>query len=208
MPIEAAAEMNLPHEEAVARVQASAEYRAAFAAAYGDEGVSIATIGKALAAFQRTIVSSKAPFDRWIAGDEDAISEQAQRGFILFNTRARCSTCHSGWRFTDDGFHDIGVGESDEGRAAVAPGIEQLRFAFRTPTLRNIDRRGPYMHDGSLRTLEEVIDFYNDPPTHRPSLSPDLVPLELSEANRADLVAYLRTLTSDDRRESAPDGQR
>jgi len=205
MPIAAAGEMNLPHAEAVARIAAVPVYRQAFADAYEGEGVTIATIGKALAAFERTLVSAEAPFDRWIEGDDRAISDEARRGFVLFNTRARCSTCHSGWRFTDDGFHDIGVGQDDEGRASVAPGIEQLRFAFKTPTLRNIDRRAPYMHDGSLRALEDVIVFYNEPPTRRPSLSPDLVPLELGDRDRADLIAFLRTLTSNDSFPSGPE---
>lgn len=203
-PIAAPGEMNLPHDQAVARIAAIGGYRHAFAAAYSDEGVTIDTIGKALAAFERSIVSARAPFDRWVEGERDAISPAAHRGFAIFNTTGRCATCHSGWRFTDDGFHDIGVSASDEGRAAVFPGIEELRFAFKTPTLRNIDRRGPYMHDGSLRTLEEVIAFYNTPPTQRASLSPDFVPLHLSQADRDDLLAYLHTLTSDDPVERAP----
>jgi cytochrome c peroxidase len=204
MPIEAPAEMNLPHAEASARIGAVPGYRQAFAQAYGGEGVTINTIGKAIAAFERTLVSSQAPFDRWIAGDGRAISEEAQRGFILFNTSAGCSTCHSGWRFTDDGFHDIGVGRGDEGRAAVMPGIEQLRFAFKTPTLRNVDQRGPYMHDGSLRTIEDVIDFYATRPVDRPSLSPDLRSIELGARDRADIVAFLRTLTSEDAAHNPP----
>jgi cytochrome c peroxidase len=205
MPIEAPGEMNLPHAQAAARIGAVPGYREAFALAYSGEGVTISTIGKAIAAFERTLVSGQAPFDRWIAGDERAISPQARRGFILFNTSARCSTCHSGWRFTDDGFHDIGVGADDEGRAAIAPGIEQLRFAFKTPTLRNIDRRGPYMHNGSLQSLEAVVAFYNMPPaTNRPSLSPDLTPLHLSASEQGDLVAFLRALTSEDATEHAP----
>lgn len=203
-PIAAPGEMNLPHDQAVERIAAISGYRRAFAEAYGDEGVTIDTIGKALAAFERSIVSGRAPFDRWVAGERNAISPSAERGFAIFNTTGRCATCHTGWRFTDDGFHDIGVGADDEGRAAVAPGIDQLRFAFKTPTLRNIDRRGPYMHDGSLRTLEDVIAFYNEPPVQRPSLSPDLVPLHLSQADRDDLLAFLRTLTSEDRVEHPP----
>jgi cytochrome c peroxidase len=204
MPIEAPGEMNLPHTQAVARIAAIPSYRRAFAESYGDEGVTINTIGKAIATFERTLVSGEAPFDRWIAGDERAISEEAQRGFILFNGRAACSTCHSGWRFTDDGFHDIGVGRDDEGRAGVAPGIEQLRFAFKTPTLRNVDQRAPYMHDGSSRTLEEVIDFYATLPVDRPSRSPDLAHIDLSPQDRADLIAFLRTLTSEDAPQPAP----
>jgi cytochrome c peroxidase len=198
IPIEAPGEMNLPHAQAIARIAAVPGYREAFAQSYGGEGVTINTIGKAIAAFERTLVSGQAPFDRWIAGDERAISEEAQRGFILFNTSAGCSTCHAGWRFTDDGFHDIGVGRDDEGRAGVMPGIEQLRFAFKTPTLRNVDQRAPYMHDGSLRTVEDVIDFYAARPVDRPSLSPDLRRIELSAQDRADLVAFLHTLTSED----------
>jgi len=205
MPIAAPGEMNLPHAQAVARISAIRSYREAFAQSYDGEGVTIETIGKAIAAFERTIVSDQAPFDLWIEGDDRAISPQAQRGFILFNTSAGCSTCHSGWRFTDDGFHDIGVGRDDEGRAGVMPGIEELRFAFKTPTLRNIDQRGPYMHDGSLRTIEDVIDFYAARPVDRPSLSPDLRRIELSAQERADLAAYLRTLTSEDAPHHRPD---
>jgi cytochrome c peroxidase len=204
MPIEAPGEMNLPHAQAIARIAAIPSYREAFAQSYGGEGVTINTIGKAIAAFERTLVSGQAPFDRWIAGDGRAISEEAQRGFILFNTSAGCSTCHAGWRFTDDGFHDIGVGRDDEGRAGVMPGIEQLRFAFKTPTLRNIDQRAPYMHDGSLRTIEDVIDFYAARPVDRPSLSPDLRRIELSAQDRAELVAFLRTLTSEDAAQHSP----
>jgi cytochrome c peroxidase len=204
MPIEAPGEMNLPHAEAAARIAAISSYRRAFAESYGSEGVTISTIGKAIAAFERTLVSGQAPFDRWIAGDDRAISRQAQRGFTLFNTRAGCSTCHVGWRFTDDGFHDIGVGRDDEGRAGVAPGVEQLRFAFKTPTLRNVDQRAPYMHDGSSRTLEDVVDFYAALPVDRPSRSPDLSRIELSAQDRADLVAFLRTLTSKDAPQPQP----
>ena len=205
MPIQAPGEMNLPHVQAIARIAAVPSYRQAFAQSYGAEGVTINTIGNAIAAFERTLVSSQAPFDRWIAGDERAISQQAQRGFILFNTRARCSTCHSGWRFTDDGFHDIGVNGDDEGRAAIAPGIEQLRFAFKTPTLRNIDRRGPYMHNGSLQSLEAVVAFYNTPVARgRPSLSPDLAALRLSAREQGELIAFLRTLTSEDAAQHSP----
>jgi cytochrome c peroxidase len=205
MPIEAPGEMNLPHAQAVARIAANPRYRQAFAQSYSGEGVTIETIGKAIAVFERTLVSGQAPFDHWIDGDERAISRQAQRGFILFNTRARCSTCHSGWRLTDDGFHDIGVSGDDEGRAAIAPGIEQLRFAFKTPTLRNIDQRGPYMHNGSLRSLEAVVAFYNTPPASpRPSLSPDLAPLQLSAREQGELIAFLRTLTSKDAAQHPP----
>jgi cytochrome c peroxidase len=201
-PISSTREMNLPHSVAVARVTAIAGYREAFARTYG--AVTITNIGKALAAFERTITSGEAPFDRWIAGDANAISASARRGFVLFNTTARCNVCHSSWRFTDDGFHDVGVGAVDEGRAAIAPGIEELRYAFKTPTLRNIDQRAPYMHDGSLPSLEAVMAFYNAAPTQRPSLSPDMAPLHLSRRETGDIIAFLQTLTSDDDAATAP----
>lgn len=203
-PIESPAEMNMSHGDAVARVAAISGYRSAFAKAFPGEGVTIDTIAKAIATYERTVVSAEAPFDRWIAGDETAISSEAKRGFVLFNTKANCAVCHSGWRFTDDGFHDIGVPGSDEGRAKIAPGIEQLRFAFKTPTLRNVTERAPYLHDGSAATLEAVVDLYDAPTVDRPSRSSEVRRLGLTPAEKADLVAFLKTLTSEDPAPSVP----
>jgi cytochrome c peroxidase len=204
MPIASAAEMNMPHDHAVARVRGIEGYRDAFAQAYPGEAITIGAVGKALAAYERTLVSAEAPFDRWIRGEARAISPEARRGFVLFNTTARCAVCHSGWRFTDDGFHDIGVATTDEGRATIAPGIEQLRFAFKTPSLRNIDQRAPYMHNGSLPTLDAVVDFYDAAAERRPSVAEEVAPLGLTTEERSDLVAFLRTLTSNDPPQAAP----
>ncbi|HEY8152499.1 MAG TPA: cytochrome c peroxidase, partial [Myxococcota bacterium] len=140
-PIASPDEMNLPLEALVPKLRAIPEYAPRFEEAYPGEGISTDTISKAIASFERTVVSGRAPFDAWLEGDEDAISEAAKRGFVLFNEKARCSTCHGGWRFTDDSFHDIGVGGEDRGRGAVLADIEVLQFAFKTPTLRNVDRR-------------------------------------------------------------------
>ena len=204
-PIASPAEMNMPHDQAVARVRSISGYRTAFETAYRGEGVNIDTIGKALASYERTIVSAEAPFDNWILGRPEAISVSAQRGFALFNGKARCSVCHSGWRFTDDGFHDIGVGEGDLGRAGVKKNaIIQLQNAFKTPTLRNIDQRAPYMHDGSLPSLMAVVDFYDRADKRRDSISPEITPLGLTEEEKRDLVAFMRTLTSQDAPQPVP----
>lgn len=197
-PIQAAAEMNLPLDSAVARLALLAEYRHRFEAAYPGEGITAKTIGKALAAFERTVVSGMAPFDRWVAGDSFAISREARAGFDLFTGKANCVKCHSGWRFTDDSFHDIGVAGADSGRAAILP-LETMRFAFKTPTLRDVDRRAPYMHAGSEPTLEDVVDLYDrGGRVRRPSLSDEIKPLHLTPTERRAIVAFLKTLTSSD----------
>jgi cytochrome c peroxidase len=204
-PISAPGEMNLPLEELTARVRGIAEYAPMFEAAYPGEPIAPDTIARAIASFERTIVSEQAPFDRWIEGDEAAISEPAKRGFALFNGKAQCSSCHAGWRFTDDAFHDIGVPGDDRGRGKHLPSIEVVQFAFKTPTLRNVDRRWPYMHDGSEPTLESVIELYDQGGRERrPSLSREIRPLGLSAGEKAELVAFLGTLTSVDARVDVP----
>ncbi|MCE3288446.1 MAG: putative di-heme cytochrome c peroxidase [Caulobacter sp.] len=203
-PLASSAEMNMPHADVVKAVAGIPGYRKAFAAAYPGEPIDIDTIAKAIATYERTVVSADAPFDRWARGDAGAISESAQRGFVLFNTTAKCSTCHSGWRFTDDGFHDIGLAGDDMGRGKIMPGLTILERAFKTPTLRNIAERAPYMHDGSQATLEAVVDHYDKGFVQRASLSDSIKPLNLSAQDRADLVAFMRTLSSQDAPVSLP----
>ena len=196
-PLQAEAEMNMPLADVAATVKAMPGYRAAFAAAYPGEAITIDTIAKSIANFERTLVSGEAPFDRWVKGDQHAISEKAKRGFVLFNGKARCAVCHQGWRFTDDGFHDIGVKSDDKGRGRLVPDVQPLNYAFKTPSLRNIALRPPYMHDGSEKSLPEVVDFYVDRFIARPSLSTDMKKLTLTKSERDELVAFLETLTSD-----------
>ena len=196
-PITSAAEMNLSAEELVARLEAMPGYRPLFDAAYPNEGITPDTIGKALATFERSVVSGPAPFDRWVAGDASAVSADAKRGFALFEGKARCATCHSSWRFTDDSFHDIGVLGDDRGRGKIVEGIPILEHAFKTPGLRDIARRAPYMHDGSEATLAGVVDLYaSGGRAKRPSLSHEIEPIALDASERRDLVAFLETLTS------------
>lgn len=202
-PIQAGGEMAQDMDQLIDELKAVPGYVERFDDVFPGEGVTPENIGKAIATYERTIVSAQAPFDAWVDGDEDAISGAAKRGFELFNTKAKCVACHEGWNFTDWGFHDIGLGDRDEGRFEILD-IEALKHSFKTPGLRNIVERAPYMHDGSIRTLEEVIDHYNDGFSTRPSLSPEMVKLNLTDDEKSDLVAFLKTLSSDDPAVSLP----
>src|SRR5262249_27613593 len=180
------------------------EYRTLFQRAYPGEPISAKTVARAIATFERTVISGKAPFDEWVSGREAAISESAKHGFDLFNTKAACEKCHSGWNFTDNGFHDIGVPGTDRGRGAKLP-LEAMQFAFKTPTLRNTAQRSPYMHDGSEPTREAVIELYNlGGREKRPSLASELKPLSLTAGEKADLIEFLKSLTSKDKPTEIP----
>jgi cytochrome c peroxidase len=198
--------------------------------------VTIENIAKAIAAFERTLLSGNSPFDRFIAGDPAAISEAAKRGWALFQGKARCITCHefnaSSPFFTDFKYHNIGIGmkamrnfeslvrqiqhmaqenrltKEALDRLALSEGFSELgRFlvtrqpkdlgAFKTPPLRDIELTAPYMHDGSLKTLREVIDFYDQGGEPNPNLDGGIVKLNLTEQEKADLEEFLKTLTSD-----------
>ena len=203
-PVTSAAEMNLKLDDLVVRLSAVPAYVAMFERGYPGQGITGVTIGKAIAAYERTIVSGRSSFDRWVAGDPRAISEEAKQGFVLFNTSGRCSQCHAGWRFTDDGFQDIGLPGEDVGRGKYVD-LPEVQHTFKTPTLRNVDRRAPYMHDGSVATLEQVIDLYDQGgQAQRPSLSAEMHALNLKPEEKRALIAFLRTLTSDDRPTTIP----
>ena len=197
-PLTSAKEMNMPADVAIGRIQSLPGYVAAFERAFPGRGISLDTFAAAVASYERTVNSGSAPFDKWVEGDEQAVSAAAKRGFVLFNGKANCASCHSGWRMSDDGFHDIGLPGTDMGRAAIAPGIVQLEHAFKTPTLRNINQRAPYMHDGSMPTLAAVIDHYDHGFEHRDSLDSQVHPLGLTSDEKSDLLAFLDTLTSVD----------
>ncbi len=199
-PIKNPIEMDLPLTEAVSRVAADPEYAASFREAF-DAGPSQETIAKALAGYVRTIVSGGSPYDRYVAGDANALTAQQKRGLELFRGKAACAVCHLGPNLTDEEFHNTGVGwkdgkPADLGRAEVT-GHPADRGAFKTPTLREAALSGPYMHDGSLATLEDVIKFYNDGGEPNPYLDPDMQRLDLTEAEIADLAAFLRALNGE-----------
>ena len=203
-PLSAPAEMNMPLDRAVEILRANRGYRAGFAAAFPGEPITIDTMVKAIATYQRTVISGVAPFDRWVNGEAGALPEAAKRGFVTFETKAGCAACHSGWRFTDDGFHDTGLPGDDMGRAKIMPGLPILEHAFKTPTLRNVADRAPYMHDGSLPTLEAVINHYDHGYIDRPSLSPEVRRPKLTAQEKADLVAFMQSLSSHDRNVTLP----
>ena len=202
-PIESAVEMNLPIGEAVKRLKQVPQYRTWFAQAFGNEGITADNIAKAIATYERTVVSGEAPFDRWVSGDESAINVSAKRGFNLFVGKAKCADCHSGWNFTDQEFHDIGLAGEDEGRGKLT-GKAQEKFAFKTPSLRNIGQRAPYMHDGRFENLSAVIAHYVPGGVKRASLSEKMQPVALNAAEIADLEQFMLTLTGDDSAVSLP----
>ncbi|WP_297812551.1 tryptophan tryptophylquinone biosynthesis enzyme MauG [uncultured Methylophaga sp.] len=195
LPITTPHEMNYNMKQLVERLGEIKGYQPLFEAAYGDAEINTQRIAMALATFQRTLVSNISSFDRWVEGDEQAISTSAQRGFELFNGKAQCAACHKSWRFTDDSFHDIGLDSPDLGRGKAIPvEVTIMQHAFKTPTLRDLPENGPYMHDGSMTDLEAVIKHYEDGGIERPSLSKEMKPFELTEQQRADLIAFLKTL--------------
>jgi cytochrome c peroxidase len=201
-PIESPDEMAQPLISVVTRLAADAAMARAFAAAFPETPqVNALNLAKALATYERTFVSPTTRFDRWIAGDPQALTAGEVAGFRLFTGKAGCVKCHSGFAFTDYAFQDIGLPSEDRGRGAVLR-LAVAEHAFKTPGLREIGRSAPYMHDGSLATLADVIRHYERGVVERPTLSKDLTrKLMLTQAERADLIAFLGTLTS----ENAPE---
>lgn len=175
------------------------EYQAAFKKVFGTE-LNPDGVAKAIAAYERTILSGNAPYDRFRAGESAALSAAARRGLTLFEGKGRCGPCHVGFNFTDESYYNLGVGmdrpNPDLGRHTVTK-REEHKGAFKTPTLRDVARRPPYMHDGSLRSLAEVIALYNRGGTPNPWLSGEMRPLGLTAEEQADLVAFLEALTGE-----------
>lgn len=202
-PVESPVEMNVALETVVERLSQVAGYRNWFEQVFPGKGIHEQGILQAIATYERTIVSGTAPFDLWVAGDESAISEAAKRGFKLFNGNAGCSACHSGWNFTDNKYHDIGLPTEDAGRQKIS-GNTQDKHAFKTPGLRNIRQRAPYMHNGSLQNLEQVILHYVSGGIPRNSLSPEMKPVPLNQQQVNDLVAFMDSLTGADQPVSLP----
>jgi len=196
-PITSPTMMNLPEKDLIARLQSKPAYVELFGKAFNGEGVTRRNIELALATFERSIVSTEAPFDRWVKGDEEAISAQAKHGFAIFNGKGHCAECHSGWSFTDGSYHDIGTSKDNIGRGRYFPTSIKLQYAFKTPTLRDVALTAPYMHDGSLASLEDVIELYDRGGIDRPSRAEPIKPLHLSQNEKADLIAFLQTLNGD-----------
>jgi len=198
-PMKAPDEMNSDFPTVIARLGSMPAYKAMFGKAYPGEAIGEETIAKALAAFERTVISRNAPFDRWLAGDTRALTPEQHRGFKVFTDPAKgnCSSCHSGPNFTDNGFHNIGIksaGAPDLGRFNIRK-VASMKGAFKTPTLRDIELTAPYFRDGSAATLREVVEHYARGGDDRSNLSADMKQLTLSEQEKSDLVAFMRSLT-------------
>ena len=208
-PIQNPLEMNQPHEAMVAKIGKLAEYKAAFDNAFGHGPITVDKVEKAIASFERTLLSGNSPFDRYeYGGDKTAMSESAIRGLAIFRDKQKgnCVVCHTiedhYALFTDGKFHNIGEGLDpngelkDLGRYEVTK-VDADRGAFRTPTLRDIAKTGPYMHDGHVKTLKDVVDFYVGGGTSNPYLDKEIKELKLNGTERADLVAFLEALSGD-----------
>ncbi len=206
-PIANPLEMNQTHDACVAKLNTEAAYRRDFDAAFGPGPVTLRKVEMAVASFERTLISGNSPFDRYqFGGDKSALSASAIRGLAIFQDKQRgnCATCHIIEEhyalFTDGKFHNLGAGMNAEGELTDLGRYEQTkvesdRGAFRTPTLRNIAKTGPYMHDGSKKTLAEVVDFYKGGGSSNPQLDKEIKELKLTGQEKADLVAFLEALT-------------
>ena len=201
-PMESMVEMAMNLNRLFAWLKSDADYAAAFAAAYPGEAIDDKTVSKAIASFERTVISNNSPFDRWLRGDANAMSASQIRGFRLFTdeNKVNCAVCHQAPNFTDNGFHNLGLPsygapEPDVGRYAIKP-IAVLKGAFKTPTLREVARTAPYFHDGSAKSLMEVVEHYNKGGVVRKDISPEMRELGLSQQEMQDIVAFMQALTS------------
>jgi cytochrome c peroxidase len=199
-PIQNPIEMGETHQNVVRKLKKIKGYQLQFRAIFGTDP-SLQGIAEAIAAFERTVISTNSAFDRYMRGDTKAMDAGAVRGMTLFKGKARCILCHNGPNFTDNQFHNLGVPQvgpmkEDLGRYYVTQ-VEKDRGAFKTPTLRSISETAPYMHDGAFKTLGEVIDFFNNGGGPNRNLSPLIKAVQLTAEQKKDLIAFLKALTGE-----------
>ncbi len=198
-PIEAEVEMNMPLDELVKKLKNIKGYQKLFLEAFGQQGITKETIAKAIASFERTILSSETPFDKWIKGDDDAISSDAKDGFGVFIHKGRCGSCHDGFNFTNESFNNVGLGDkNDLGVYEISKNKSRIWYgAFKTPTLRDIEKSFPYFHDGSVKTLEEAVTICGNGGRKPVKIrSPFFRDRELNTQEVQNVVFFLKTLTS------------
>lgn len=208
-PIANPLEMNQPHDVSVSKLSADPVYKAMFKKTFGSGDATIGRVEKALASFERTVLSGNSAFDRYqYGGDKGALTPAQIRGLQVFvdTHRGNCAACHSigpkNALFTDGKFHNTGEGVGDEGAFSDVGRYHQTEVktdtgAFKTPTLRNIANTAPYMHDGSLKTLKEVVDFYAGGGNSNPYLDTEMRSIALTGQDRVDLVEFLKSLTGE-----------
>lgn len=191
-------EMGNTHPVVVETLNKIPGYRAKFKAAFGSEEVTLDNVAKAIATFERTVLSGNSPYDKYKLGNKAAMNASQIRGMDVFFNKAKCDQCHEGASFTLNSFHNLGVGQDKAdphpGRFAVTKNPADFG-AFKTPTLREIEHTFPYMHDGSLKTLEEVVDFYDKGGIPNKNLDERMKKLNLTAQDKADLVAFMKALS-------------
>ena len=197
-PVQNPIEMDLTVEEIEFRLNHIPGYVTQFQEVFGSRA-TIDLLAKAIASFERTVISGDSPYDKYIRGDRSAMSKAAARGMHIFNGKGHCTACHSGPAFSDSHFHNLGVGYErgrfkDVGRYAATKDSRDMG-AFLTQRLRNIAQTPPYMHDGSERTMEGVINLYARGGIPNPNLDPAMVPLNLTDDEKRDLVEFLKALS-------------
>ncbi len=200
-PMEAVAEMHANLAELIPWLGNNEGYKSLFKSAYPNEGINRSTLAKAIASFERTIISNDSPFDQWVKGNSTALSKQQILGFKLFvsEDKGNCAVCHSAPNFTDNGFHNIGLKSfgnepPDLGRFSQKP-LAIMKGAFKTPTLRDITLTAPYFHDGSITTLTDVVDHYVRGGDIKTNLSPNMkTSLDLNSEEVAAIIAFLQAL--------------
>lgn len=199
-PMQNPIEMGNTHEGVVKSVQGVAGYAPLFAKAFGSPEIDIDRVTKAIATYERTVLSGNSAYDRYKAGNKSALNAAQVRGMDIYFNKAKCDQCHENSNFTLNAYHNLGVGTDkptpDAGRYEVTKNDADWG-AFKTPTLRDIARTAPYMHDGSLATLEEVVDFYNKGGLKNKNLDEKMKPLNLTQAEQTDLVAFLKSLNGE-----------
>ena len=208
-PIANPVEMNQTHDVCVSKLNTDAAYKADFEKAFGAGPITLGKVTKALASFERTILSGNSPFDRYrYGGDTAALNPAAIRGLAIFEdkNKGNCSSCHTIGKqhslFIDGQFHNLGVGVDAEGELTDLGRYNQTKLerdkgAFKTPTLRDAAKTAPYMHDGSLKTLRQVVDFYAGGGNSNPYLDKEMKALNLTGQERDDLVAFLQSLSGE-----------
>jgi len=193
-------EMGHSHDGVCEKLRAVPGYRTMFTAAYGDDDITIDRVTKAIATFERTVLSGNSPYDRFKAGDRKALTMSQIRGMDVFFNKAKCDACHEGINFTLNAYHNLGVGtdkpEPDLGRFTVTKNPKDWA-AFKTPTLREIANTAPYMHDGRFKTLEEVVDFYDRGGIKNQNIDESMKQLKLSDRDKKDLVEFLIGLSGE-----------
>lgn len=207
-PIANPIEMGNTHPACENTIAGIPGYRAKFKEVFGTDQVTIDRIAQAIATFERTVLSGNSAYDRFKAGDQAALTPSQKRGMeIFFSNNARCDSCHEGVNFTNGKYANIGIGMDkavpDLGRFIVT-GKEEEKGAFKTPTLREIAHTAPYMHDGSLKTLEDVVEHYNKGGIKNQWLHPDVRPLNLKDQEKKDLVEFLKALSGEGWQHIAP----